>query len=139
MRTRLFFAEPAIKDGLVGINAPVAQEGPIATSLFAPGGIAFDHENLLLAVGRFRNYLAERVGHEGVAPKLQPGITVLRMPFESNPVDHRGVHTIGNRMTALNGFPGLELRRAKLRFLVRMPADAGGIKNDLGAAEGREA
>src|SRR6266567_3408045 len=45
-----FFAEPAIEDGLVGINAPIAQEGPVAASVFALGGIAFDDENLLFAV-----------------------------------------------------------------------------------------
>src|SRR6266481_5584266 len=38
-------------------------------------------------------------------------------------------------MRALDGFPGVELRGADLRFFVRMPADAGGIKNNLSAAE----
>src|SRR5260370_33751120 len=38
-------------------------------------------------------------------------------------------------MPALDGPPRVELRGAELRFFVRMPADAGGIKNYVRAAE----
>src|SRR5256885_3406578 len=49
----------------------VAEKGPVAASFFAPGRIAFDNENLLFAIRRFREDLAERIGHEGISPKLR--------------------------------------------------------------------
>src|SRR5436190_3072903 len=53
------------------------------------------------------------------------------MAFESDAIDHRGVYAVGDGVTALNGAPGVELRRTELRLLVRMPANACGIKNYL--------
>jgi len=39
------FAEPAIENGLVGVNAAIAQERPIAASVFTFCRIAFNDEN----------------------------------------------------------------------------------------------
>ena len=57
------------------------------------------------------------------------------MAFESDAIDHRGVYAVGDGVTALNGAPGVELRRTELRLLVRMPANACGIKNYLSATK----
>src|SRR5258705_82884 len=78
----LFVAERAIEDGLVGINAAVAEEGPVAAGLFALSGIAFDYEDFLFVVGGFGNDLAERVGDEGIAPKVEARVTFFRFAFE---------------------------------------------------------
>src|SRR5690349_4758280 len=131
----LFFAEPAIENRLVGINAPIAQERPIAAGVFAFGRIAFNDENLLVAVGGFRNDLTERIGDKGITPKLQSGIPILWMAFKADAIYHSGVHAVGNGVAALNRFPSFQLPRTELDFLVRVPTDAGGIKNHLRTAK----
>src|SRR6202040_980675 len=45
------------------------------------------------------------------------------------------VDAVGDGVRALDGLPGVELRGAEFRFLVRMPAYAGGIENHLRATE----
>ena len=50
MKKLKLFAEPAVEDGLVGIDAAVAEEGPVAPRVFAFCGIAFDDKNFLLVV-----------------------------------------------------------------------------------------
>ncbi len=61
------------------------------------------------------------------------------MSFESDAIDHGSVHAVGDGVTALNGAPGIELRRTELRLLVGMPANACRIKNGLCATERSEA
>src|SRR5713226_1070259 len=135
----LFVTEPAVEDGLIGVDAAVAEEGPIAAGFFAFGGVAFDDENFFLIVRSFSNDLPEGVGDERVAPEFQAGVAILGFAFEADAIDDRGVNAIGNGVAALNGFPRVELCGAELRFLVRMPADAGGIENYIGAAQSGEA
>src|SRR5207244_12240913 len=86
-------------------------------------------------MGSFRNHLAKRIGDKRISPELQSGVAILWMPFETDAIDNGGVHSVGDGMTTLNRFPGVQLRRAEFRFLVRTPADARGIKNHLSAAE----
>src|SRR5271163_4690888 len=56
--------EPAVEDGLVGVDAAVAEEGPVAALVFALGGIAFDHQDFFFVVAGFGNYLAVWRGDE---------------------------------------------------------------------------
>src|SRR5919109_1079642 len=135
----LFFAKPAVQDGLVGIDAAISEERPVAARLFALCGITFDDENFFFAVGGFGHNLPKRISDKGIAPKFEPGITVLRVPFESNTINHCGVHAIGNGVAALNSSPRLKLPCTELRLLVRMPADARRIEDHLSAAERSEA
>src|SRR5215211_3984085 len=44
-------------------------------------------------------------------------------------------HSVGNCVCSLRGSPCLELRLAELRLLIGMPADCGGIEQDLRAEE----
>src|SRR5438094_8312886 len=76
--------------------------------------------------------------NEGYPPNLKHWIAILRVPFKYNSNHHGNVHAVGNGVAALNGAPGLQLCRAELRFLMRVPADAGGIKNYLSAAKRSE-
>src|SRR5215469_17787621 len=138
LRRTSSFAEPAAENGLISIDSTVAEERPIAAGVFTLGGIAFDDENFLLAVGSFGNNLAKRIGDKRISPELQPRIAVLRMSFKPDSVHHRGIHSIRDRMAALNRFPCFELPRAELFLFVRMPADARWIKNDLRAAKSSE-
>src|SRR5260370_6729841 len=133
------FAEPAVQDGLVGVDAAVAEEGPVAAGFFAFGGIAFDDENFFLVIRSFGNHLAERVCDKRIAPEFQSRVTVFRFAFKADAIDDRGVDAVSDGVTALDGFPGVELRSAELRFFVGMPPDAGGIKNHVRATESGKA
>src|SRR5262249_6317147 len=79
--------------------------------------------------------LAERVRDEGVAPEFEAGVAVFGLALKADAVDDGGVNAVGDGVRALNGDPRIELRLAKLGFLVRVPTDAGGIENDLCTVE----
>src|SRR5260370_1239216 len=70
------FAEPAIQDGSIGIDAAITKEWPIATRIFAFGGVALDDEDFFFIVGRFGDDFAEKVGDGGVAPEFEAGVVV---------------------------------------------------------------
>ena len=53
----------------------------------------------------------------------------------SHAIHHRHVHAVGDGVGALNGAPGIVLRLAELRFLRGMPADRGGIEQNLRALQ----
>src|SRR6266404_2688063 len=135
----LFFAQPTIQDWRVRVDAAVAQKRPIAARVFAFRGIALNDENFFFVVRGFGENLPEGIGDKGIAPELQPRIAFLRLAFKSHAIDDRSVDAVGDGMAALDRFPGIELCGAELRFFVRVPADAGWIKNHLRAAEGGEA
>src|SRR5215470_5061067 len=94
--------EPAVEDGLVGVDAAVAEERPVTAGVFALGGIAFDDEDLFLVAGGFGNQLAERVRDKGVAPEFEAGVAVLGLAFKANAVDDGSVNAVGDGMRALN-------------------------------------
>ena len=132
---RSLFAEPAIGDDGISVDAAVAEKRPIPASLFALGRIALDNENFFLVVGGFRKNLAERIGDERIAPKFDARIALVRLAFKADAIDDGYIGAIGDGVGTLNGFPGIQLSGADLRFLVRVPADTGGIKNNLRALE----
>src|SRR5580658_3876187 len=98
--------------------------------------IAFDDQDLLFRGGGLRDDLYERIGDERRAPELE---TVLGRAFEADTIYCRDVNAIRDRVRALDGFPGIQLCRAVLRFLGRMPADGGRVKEDVRARNRREA
>src|ERR1035438_499874 len=57
--------QPALQNWRVGIDTPVAQEGPIAAHFLHAVRIAFGDQNGFFSRGRFGNHLAEWVGDEG--------------------------------------------------------------------------
>src|SRR5204863_5027906 len=138
-KSTLLFAEPAVEDGLIGIDAAVAQERPVAARVFALGGVALDNENFFVVVRGFGDDLPKGVGHERIAPELQAGIAILRLAFETHAIDDGSVNAVGDGVATLDSFPRVELRGAELRFFVGMPANAGGIKNHVRAAKSGEA
>src|SRR4249919_2555459 len=52
---------------------------------------------------------------------------------------HADKNAICDRMCPLDGAPGVMLHGAELGFLVGMPADRGGIKENIGALQGSQA
>ncbi len=67
--------EKPIQDGAVGVDAAVAQEGPVAADFFHDGCVAFHHENLFFIVRGFGENAAERVADEGRAPEFEAAIS----------------------------------------------------------------
>jgi len=98
-------------------------------------GVAFDNENLFLVVRSLGNDQAKGIGNEGISPEVQTGVAILRLAFEAHAIHDGGVNAVGDGVTALNGFPGVELRGAELRSFMRMPANTGGIKDHACATE----
>ena len=62
-----------------------------------------------------------------------------RLRLESDAVRRGDVHAVGDGVAALDRAPGVDLRRAELGFLRRMPADRRRIEQDLRAEERRNA
>src|SRR5579885_2151341 len=56
---------------LVGVDAPVAQERPVAAGLFDTREIALDHHRLFAIVRGGRDYLAEWIGDKRTAPEIE--------------------------------------------------------------------
>src|SRR5579871_1053521 len=139
LRKRRSFAEPAIEDGLIRVDASIAEERPVAASFFAFLWITFDDENLFLIATGLRRDLAERIGDEGVAPEFEARIAIGGVAFVADAIHDGDVRAIGDCMGALNGAPRVELRGTEFGFFFRVPADTGGIKNDLRAAQRGEA
>ena len=59
--------------------------------------------------------------------------------FEADAVHHADVDAVGDGVGALDGAPGVVLRRAELGLLGGMPADGGGIEQNARALQRRQA
>src|ERR1700724_969623 len=47
----LFFVQPAVQDGLIGVDAAIAEKWPVAARFLALCGVAFDDEDFFTVVG----------------------------------------------------------------------------------------
>ena len=81
-------------------------------------------------------HLAEGIGDEGIAPELDAAVG---RAFEADAIDGGDVDAVGDGVGALDGAPGVELRRAVLRFFRRVPADGRGIEENVRAAQAGQA
>ena len=123
----------------VAVDAAVAQERPVAADVFHHTEVNFADQNFFLVVRGLGDDAAERIAEERCAPEFQAisgsGIAPDVSGFVSHTIYHRDVHAVGDGMGALDGAPGVVLRLSELRFLRGMPADRGGIEQDLGALQ----
>src|SRR5579872_3929580 len=138
---------PSIYESLaevcVAVDAAVAQKRPVPANVFQFPQVALRQQDFLLVVGGFGQDASKGVAQEGASPKLQalarraaaPDIA----PLMSHPVDDAHKNAVGNGVRTLDGAPGIVLRGPELLFLLRMPADGGGIKQDIRPLERREA
>src|SRR5260370_36002760 len=60
-------------------------------------------------------------------------------PCEADAIHRRNKNAIRDGVRALNRAPGVELRGAEFLLFGRMPANRGGIKKNVRAAQAREA
>ena len=130
--------EEALRQAAVGVDAPVAQERPVAPHLLDARPVDLDDEDLLALRPRLGEHHPLRVAAERGAPELEPGGRRVR-PLEADAVDGRDVDAVGDRVAALHGAPGVALRRALGLLLGGVPADGRRVEDQLGAGEGRQA
>src|SRR6266849_3459210 len=94
--------EPSLQNGGVGVNAAVAQEGPVAANILDAARVALDHKDFFLVGGGLGEHLPEWIGHEGMPPEFK---TVLRSALESDAIDSGDKNPVGDGMRALDGAP----------------------------------
>src|SRR5256885_4594031 len=68
------FAQPAIQDWTVGVDAAVAEKGPVAPRVFAFCGVAFDDEDFFFVIRRFGGDLSEGIGDKRISPEFKTGV-----------------------------------------------------------------
>ena len=124
---------------MIGVDAAVTEEGPIAAGLFALRGIAFNYQDFFFVVRGFGQNAAEGIGNERIAPKFEASVAFFGFAFVADTINDRDVNAVGDGVGPLDCAPRIELSGAELGFLVRMPADAGGIKDNLCALQSGEA
>src|ERR1051326_3888248 len=110
----------------IGINAPIAQKGPMRARYIDLIEMDGANENLLLLRAGFGEQLARSAGDKTLAPEFKAITTDRR--FQPDAISHGDIATIGYCMAALDGFPGAMLRWPFLSPLLWMPADSRGIK-----------
>ncbi len=104
---------------MIGVDAAVAEEGPVAARFFALRGVALDNENFFFVVGGFGEDAAEGIGDERISPEFETGVAFFRFAFVADAIDDRDVNAVGDGVRALDGAPGVELRGAEFGFFVR--------------------
>ncbi len=101
--------------------------------------IALADQDLFLIVRSLNNDPSKGIAEKRSAPELQAfalsAIAANVAVLVADAIDHGDKNAIGDRMCALNGTPGVMLHGAELGFLVRMPADGGGIKENICALQ----
>src|SRR5258708_38276526 len=60
----LFFVQPAVQDGLIGVDAAVAEKRPVAARVLALGGGAFHGEGFFFFPWNFRDQFGQRISGE---------------------------------------------------------------------------
>src|SRR4051812_38209841 len=129
-------AEIATEDRGVGIDATIAEEGPVSARLLDEPRIAAGDEHRGIGA-RLGKDSAERIADEGVAEELQSVRALFRL--ESNAIGRSDEHAVGDGVRALDRAPRFHLGLAELRFLGRVPTDRRGVEKHLGAEQTRYA
>src|SRR4030095_7208509 len=115
----------------VGIDATIAEKGPVLSCLINLREIAIDHENLFLLGRCFGDYAPERISDERLSPEVE-------LAFAANAIDDHHKDSIRNSVSALDRFPCGMLGQVDFRFLIRQPTDRGRIKKKLCTTERSE-
>jgi hypothetical protein len=131
--------EKALGDGRVGVDAAVAQKGPVAARFFNQRAIDFAEHDFLGIVAGLGDDAAEGVGEKAAAPEFEarPRGAISRnvAVFDTNAIDCGDVDAVSDGVGALDGAPGVELRRAELVLLRGVPPDGCGIEQNFCALQ----
>src|SRR6266487_3445308 len=129
--------EQTLLDSRVGINTPVAQEWPMRPIFVYAIPVDFAANDLFSIHRSLGDDFAVGTADEALSPEFNAIAAGWR--FVTDSVCCGDVATVRNRVTALNCFPRRMLRCAKFFFFARMPSDRRRVKNNLRAAQGRQA
>src|SRR6266478_9878891 len=131
---RSFFVNHAAGDGSVGVDAAIAQEGPIAANLFQMAQVNLAKQDFFFVMRCFCQHSTERIAEERSSPELESlagsRIAADVAGLKAHSVHDTDIHPIGNRMRALNGAPGIVLCNAKLGLLRGMPPNGSWIEEN---------
>src|SRR5947209_14304818 len=68
---RVLQIEKSARDWRIRVDAPVAEEGPVAARVFKEPQINFTNQNFFFLVRGLRNDAAERIGKKTAAPEFK--------------------------------------------------------------------
>ena len=116
-----------LEDISIGIDAPIAQEGPPASHILRVLEVEFDDDALfLMAVGLIDD-LSLRTSEEGSAPELDSFRLTTGIWLETYTVNCEDGQTVGNGMTTHHRLPGSALALLFLCGVVGGIADGSGV------------
>ena len=119
----------------IGVDAAVAEEGPVGAGLVDFAEVEFDDEGFVFFDAGFGEDFAGGAGDEALAPELD---AVAGEFFVADTIGDGNVAAVGDRVAALNDFPGVVLFFV-LGFFCGMPADGCWVEQDFCALHGGEA
>ena len=105
---------PSLENWGGGIDAAVAQEGPVAARFLREPWIALNDQDFFLVGGAFGEHAAKRVGNERVPPEFQ---AAFRRALKTHAIYGRHENSVGDGVRALDSAPGIQLSRAEFLFL----------------------
>src|SRR5689334_10111289 len=121
----------AFFDSGVGVHPAVSQKWPMGPVLVHPRPIDFANHDLFFANRAFGNDLSVWSTNETLSPEFDPIAAGRR--FMADSIGCGNVAAIGDRVTALDCFPGIVLGSAEFFLLAWMPANRGWVENYLRA------
>src|ERR1700722_11851628 len=121
----------ALGEAGVGVNAAVAEEGPVGAGDIHLGEVHWDDEDFLLFDAGPAKNLAGGAGNKALPPEFEA--VAADGFFQANAVGDGDVAAVGDGVAALDEFPGGMLVLAVFGLLLRMPADGGGVEKNFRA------
>ena len=96
--------KPTLRNGCIGVDAAVAEEGPIAAHVVHDFGIALGNEDLFVGGGGLGDDAAKGIGDKGVAPEFE---AAFGSAFVARAVDGGDIDTVRDGVGTLHGAPSV--------------------------------
>src|SRR6266571_5603525 len=127
---------PPLGQLTVSVHAAIAQKRPMRARDLYFAQIDRHDERLLLVGAGPREDFSGSAGDKTLTPEFQ-SLSAGRF-FQADAIGRGHVAAVGHGVAALDEFPGVVLLRAVAGLLPGVPADRGGIKQDLRAPQRRQ-
>ena len=135
----LFRVSEPFRQFAIGINPPVAEEGPVGAGGVHVSQIHGDEEVSFLGDSGLGEDFAGGAGDEALPPEFQAVAAHAGEDFVADAVDGGDVAAVGDGVGALDGFPRSVLALAVFGLFAGMPADGGRVEKDFRALHGSQA
>src|SRR6266850_2501930 len=107
--------QEAALDAAIRVDAPVAEERPVAAHFLHACEVHLGDDEGLLVGGRLRDDDAKRISEEGVSPELDAGALPVEL-FEAHAIHRSDPAAVRDGVAPLDRPPGIDLRRAVLWY-----------------------